>query len=48
MTFPARRRTLRLIALSYAVKTLLMGIAWVLVPDLPERALVLLRSAFAN
>lgn len=32
------RRTLKLIALSYAVKTLLFGLAWLIVPDLPARA----------
>jgi len=31
-------RTLRLIALGYAVKTLLFGLAWLIVPDLPARA----------
>jgi hypothetical protein len=39
-----RPRTLRILALSYAVKTLLIGIAWVLVPDLPERAIEALRA----
>jgi hypothetical protein len=31
-------RTLKLIALGYAVKTLLFGVAWLIVPDLPARA----------
>lgn len=42
-----RPRTLRILALSYFVKTLLVGIAWVLVPDLPERAMAALRATFA-
>jgi hypothetical protein len=35
---PIRSSTLRMVALVYAVKTLLIGIAWLVVPDLPERA----------
>jgi hypothetical protein len=31
-------RTLKLIAVGYAVKTLLLGLAWLIVPDLPARA----------
>ncbi len=31
-------RTLKLIALGYVVKTLLLGLAWLIVPDLPTRA----------
>ena len=31
-------RTLKLIAIGYAVKTLLLGLAWLIVPDLPARA----------
>lgn len=31
-------RTLKLIALGYVVKTLLFGLAWLIVPDLPARA----------
>jgi hypothetical protein len=27
-----------LVAVVYAVKTLLIGIAWLVIPDLPERA----------
>ena len=38
MRMPLRPSTLRLIAVVYAVKTLLIGIAWLVVPDLPERA----------
>ena len=38
MRLPVHPRTLRLIVIGYAVKTLLIGIAWLAVPDLPERA----------
>jgi len=31
-------RTLKILAVGYAVKTLLLGIAWLAVPDLPARA----------
>ena len=31
-------RTLKLIAVGYVVKTLLLGLAWLIVPDLPTRA----------
>lgn len=31
-------RTLKLVALVYALKTLLLGLAWLMVPDLPARA----------
>ena len=29
---------LKLIALGYVIKTILLGIAWLIVPDLPQRA----------
>jgi hypothetical protein len=32
-------RNLKILALSYAVKTVLVGIAWLVVPDLPQRAM---------
>lgn len=32
------RRTLKLLAVTYAIKTLALGVAWLFVPDLPERA----------
>ena len=38
MRFIPKSKALRLLAVVYAVKTLLIGIAWVVVPDLPERA----------
>ena len=40
-------RLVRILVISYAVKTLLLGLAWILVPDLPERALGLARSTFS-
>jgi len=33
-----RPRTLKIVALTYVVKTLLVGIAWIAIPDLPARA----------
>jgi hypothetical protein len=30
------RRTLKLVALGYVVKTLILGVTWLLVPDLPQ------------
>ena len=41
------RRTLKLIAISYAVKTVVFGVAWLAIPDLPERAATHARSAWA-
>ena len=41
------RRTLKLIALGYVVKTLVFGIAWLAIPDLPERALAQARTAWS-
>ncbi len=43
-----RSRTLRILALSYVVKTVLVGIAWALVPDLPERAMTALRATLTT
>jgi len=31
-------RTLKILAVGYAVKTLLVGLAWLAIPDLPARA----------
>jgi hypothetical protein len=31
-------RTLKIVALCYLVKTLLIGVAWLAIPDLPARA----------
>jgi hypothetical protein len=46
MTLPIKARTLRLIAIGYAVKTLIIGIAWLAVPDLPERAAMHVRQTW--
>lgn len=40
------RRALRTIAIVYAVKTILFGAAWLVVPDLPERAMGHARQAW--
>jgi len=40
-------RTLKLIAVGYAVKTLLLGLAWLIVPDLPARAASKARQTWA-
>ena len=37
---------LKIIAIVYAVKTLLVGIAWLIVPDLPQRALTMARDTW--
>ena len=42
------RRTLKLIALGYVVKTLVFGVAWLAIPDLPERALAHARLAWSR
>lgn len=44
---PRTRKALKILVIGYAVKTLLVGIAWLFVPDLPGRALETLRAAFA-
>ena len=40
------RRTLKLIAIAYAVKTVVFGAAWLVVPDLPRRAMDTARQAW--
>ncbi len=42
------RRTLRLVAVSYVVKTLAFGVAWYFVPDLPQRVQGRLVAAVAS
>jgi hypothetical protein len=39
-------RTIRILAIGYAVKSLLIGLAWLAVPDLPERAANTARGAW--
>jgi hypothetical protein len=38
----------RLIAVGYVVKTALVGLAWLAIPDLPERALTMARETWAR
>lgn len=40
------RRTVKLIALGYVVKTALFGIAWLMIPDLPARSLDIARRSW--
>ena len=42
-----RPRTLKLVALAYALKTAAFGVAWYFVPDLPERLLSGTQAAWA-
>jgi hypothetical protein len=42
------RRTFRVVAWSYLVKSLLIGLAWLTIPDLPERAASLFRETFLS
>lgn len=41
-------KTLKLIAVGYVVKTALVGLAWLAVPDLPERALTMARETWSR
>ena len=41
-------RTLRLLAMSYALKTLLVVAVWVVAPDIPARAIAEVRAAWAR
>lgn len=38
-------KALKLVAISYLIKTLLVGIAWLFIPDLPQRASTFVRRA---
>ena len=40
------RRTLKVIAIVYVVKTVVFGAAWLVVPDLPQRAMDSARQAW--
>jgi hypothetical protein len=46
MTLPVTPRFLRTLAVVYVVKTLLVGIAWLAIPDLPERAALHVRETW--
>jgi hypothetical protein len=41
-------KTLKLIALGYVVKTALIGLAWLAIPDLPERAVAIARQTWSK
>jgi hypothetical protein len=38
---------LKIVAVVYLVKTLLVGIAWLAIPDLPERAMTKARETWS-
>jgi len=40
------RRALKVIAIAYVVKTVVLGAAWLVVPDLPQRAMDTARQAW--
>lgn len=42
------RRTLKLFAISYAVKTVLVGILWLVAPEIPEAVLAYGRATLAG
>ena len=46
MRLPIQPRMLRTLAVVYAVKTVLVGIAWLAIPDLPERAATHVRETW--
>jgi hypothetical protein len=37
---------LKIVALVYLVKTLIVGIAWLVIPDLPQRAMTMARETW--
>jgi hypothetical protein len=39
-------KLLKIYAISYAVKTILFGIAWLFIPDLPQRTSAAVRQAW--
>jgi hypothetical protein len=41
-------RTLKIIAIGYVVKTLLVGVAWLVRPDLPQMVLDRARAAWVQ
>jgi len=48
MTDLTTSRTFRIVAVSYLLKTLLVGIAWLVVPDLPHRVQSLIETTFSS
>ena len=43
-----KRRTLKLLAWSYAIKTVLVGILWLVAPEIPQQAIAHARRAWAS
>jgi len=41
-------KLLKIAAISYAVKTLLVGLAWLAVPDLPQKAMAKVRMTWTR
>ena len=39
---------LKIVAIVYLVKTLLVGIAWLVMPDLPQRAMTMARETWTS
>jgi uncharacterized protein YjeT (DUF2065 family) len=44
---PRTRKTLKIIAVSYVLKTVLVGLAWFFAPELADRALASVQEVFA-
>ncbi|MET0551751.1 MAG: hypothetical protein ABW221_01860 [Vicinamibacteria bacterium] len=42
------RRTMKLLAISYAVKTVLVGVLWLVAPEIPEAVIAHARAAWAG
>ena len=45
---PVTNKTLRLVAFGYVVKTVILGIAWLAVPDLPQRTLQMVQETWTQ
>jgi hypothetical protein len=41
-------KTIKLLAISYLIKTLLVGVAWLFVPDLPARSVAWARETWTR
>ena len=41
-------RNLKILAVSYVVKTVVLGVAWLMVPDLPQRVTGAARSTWTR
>jgi hypothetical protein len=39
---------MKIVALTYLVKTLIVGVAWISIPDLPERAVAKAREIWST